>query len=151
MCDMIKDYLYLETDDTCALCGQRGKDNLTEHHIDGNSNNNAYDNRIILCHNCHHRYENDKGITKDDIEERKRRLIKKTLTQYGVNAIKIAARNNMGVVSMSFLMHHLVGLGFMKQEKQIMSYGKQGQKVDMDVLFSITDAGKRFYNKWLKD
>ncbi|MCK4307593.1 HNH endonuclease [candidate division WOR-3 bacterium] len=146
---MIKDYLYLETDYACALCGQRGKENLTEHHIDGNPENNAYDNRIILCYNCHQRYEQNKGITKHDIEERKRGLIKKTLTQYGVNAIKIAVRDNSScVIAQPFLLYHLVDLGFMEQEREAEMVHN-----DQEVLteFFINDKGRRLYNKWLKD
>lgn len=46
------DRLYGETDDTCAICGVRGVGILTEHHIDGDSSNNVYDNLIVLCHNA---------------------------------------------------------------------------------------------------
>jgi len=43
----------LERDDyRCGLCqGRKGK--LTLHHIDGNKNNNNFDNLIILCWSCH--------------------------------------------------------------------------------------------------
>lgn len=48
-------FAYFETDDSCAICGIRGYDNLTLHHIDGKKNvdgesNNDYDNLIVLCH-----------------------------------------------------------------------------------------------------
>ena len=48
----LEDWLYGETDDACAICGVRGPQILTVHHIDQNSSNNVYDNTIILCHNC---------------------------------------------------------------------------------------------------
>ena len=47
----ISNIMYFETDDSCAMCGARGIDNLSEHHIDGNRLNNEYDNLIVLCHN----------------------------------------------------------------------------------------------------
>lgn len=145
---LIKDYLYLETDDACALCGQRGKDNLTEHHIDGNPRNNDYDNRIVICYNCHQQYNQKKGITKSAIEERKRRLIKKTLTQPGVNAIKMAARDSKGkVIVHPSLLYHLVDLGFMQGPKEPLPDGG----ISIVDPFVVTDAGKRLYNKWLKD
>jgi 5-methylcytosine-specific restriction endonuclease McrA len=90
------DWLYGETDDACGICGTRGPDRLTVHHIDGNRSNNVYENMIVLCHNCHHQYEQGKGLSLDKIVERKRHLIVKTLTQYGLNALKIADRNNQG-------------------------------------------------------
>lgn len=93
----IREYLYLETDDTCALCGKRGRNKLTIHHIDENRTNNDYENLVVLCYNCHNLYNKNK-ISKSIIIERKRRLIKKTLTQYGVNAIKMAIRNSKGKV-----------------------------------------------------
>ena len=143
----IKNYLFLETDDACGLCGERGIENLTIHHIDGNEQNNEYDNQIILCHNCHHRFHQKKGVTKIQIENRKRNLIQKTLTQYGVNALKIADRNNFGVIAMPFLLYHLVDMGFMSKEEDQMGYGAQK---DATSRFAITDKGKSLYRKWLK-
>ena len=75
----IEEYLYAETDDACATCGIRGQQALTIHHIDEDDSNNAYDNRIVLCYNCHKRYNDDKGITAVQIKDRKRRLVVKTL------------------------------------------------------------------------
>ena len=46
------DLIYYETDDSCAICGAKGIDNLSEHHIDSDRSNNEYDNLIVLCHNC---------------------------------------------------------------------------------------------------
>ena len=142
----IEDYLFLETDDACALCGQRGRENLTIHHIDEVSTNNEYDNQIVLCHNCHHRFHQKKGIDDEErIKNRKFHLIVKTITQYGVSALKIAYRNNFGVIAMPFLLYHLVDLGFMSKEEDQMGYGEQN---DATSRFAITDKGKNLYKKW---
>lgn len=143
----IKDYIFAETDDSCALCGQKGLQNLTEHHIDENRNNNEYENLIVLCRNCHCRFHEKKGITKKQIETAKRRLIIKTFTHFGVNALKIAKRNNFGVIAMPFLLYHLVDLGLMTKEENQMSYGDQE---DATARFAITQKGIEFYEKWFK-
>ena len=41
------DLIYLETDDSCAICGAKGIGILTKHHIDSNRSNNEYDNLIL--------------------------------------------------------------------------------------------------------
>lgn len=140
-----EDYLYRETDYTCAICGIRGDQILTQHHIDCFPANNYYDNKIVLCHNCHQRYHQGKGLTMDQIHDRKRHLIQKTLTQYGLNAMKIAARNNFGVVAMPFLLYHLVDLGYMTKKESQMGYGGQD---DATSLFSITKDGRTLLAKW---
>jgi len=141
----LNDWLYGETDDTCAICGIKGTQILTIHHIDGENTNTVYDNTIILCHNCHHQYHQNKGLTQDQIDNRKRHLIIKTLTQYGVNAMKIANRNNFGVVAMPFLLYHLVQLGYMKKEEPQMGYGDQQ---DATARFAITENGQELLQKW---
>jgi hypothetical protein len=141
----LKDYLYGETDDACAICGIRGAEILTAHHIDGNHSNNTYANTIVLCHNCHQKHHEKKGLTTERIEDRKRHLIQKTLTQYGLNALKIAARNNFGVIAMPFLLYHLVDLSYMTKEEVQMSYGKQDE---VTVRFAITDKGKALLRKY---
>src|SRR5258708_19484811 len=112
--------LFVETDDCCAICGIRGVEVLTEHHIDGDRSNNTYENPIVLCHNCHHAHHNRKGLTQEKILDRKRHLIQKTLTTYGLNAMKIASRNNFGVVAMPFLLFHIVAIGYMTKEEEQM-------------------------------
>ncbi|MBC7926494.1 MAG: HNH endonuclease [Bryobacteraceae bacterium] len=141
----LDDRLYLETDDACAICGLRGVSVLTIHHIDGNSGNNVYDNMIVLCHNCHHRYHQNKGISGQQITDRKRHLILKTLTQYGLNALKIADRNGFGVVAMPFLLYHLVDLGYLAKEENQMGYGDQE---DATARFAITGKGKEILRRF---
>lgn len=138
------DWLYGETDDACAICGIRGPERLTVHHIDGNPGNNVYENTIVLCHNCHHQHHQGKGLEAAKIEERKRHLITKTLTQYGLNALKIADRNEFGVVAIPFLLYHLVDLGLMTKEESQMSYGP----VDVTVRFAVTPRGRDLLGRW---
>lgn len=141
----LDDRLYLETDDACAICGLRGISVLTIHHIDSDSGNNVYENMIVLCHNCHQRHHQDKGITRVQIAERKRHLLLKSVTQYGLNAMKIADRNGFGVVAMPFLLYHLVDLGYLKKDEHQMGYGEQE---DATARFSITPKGREIL-KWI--
>lgn len=143
----IDDYLHIETDDSCATCGIKGRDILTTHHIDGIRSNDTYDNKIVLCHNCHQSHHEGKGLTIEQIIDRKRHLIQKTLTQYGLNALKIADRNDFGVIAMPFLLYHLVDLGFMTKEESQMGYGDQ---LDATARFSITDKGVALLRKYFR-
>ena len=59
----------------------------------------------------------------------------------------IAARNNFGVVAMPFLLYHLVQLGYMTKEEEVMAYGEQN---DSTARFAITDAGRKVLLKWLR-
>ena len=145
------DRLYQEVDDSCALCGSRGTDLLTIHHIDGDRKHNTYENQIVLCHNCHNRYHARKGITGIQIRTRKRHLIEKSLTPYGVNALKMAARNKVGVAAAPFLLFHVVDLGYLKKEKAIFTYGNREGEVELDAKFSITTRGRKVLDEWLKD
>ena len=141
----LSDRLYGETDDACAICGIRGVGILTEHHIDGDRSNNVYDNLIVLCHNCHHSYHSDNGLTYEQIVSRKRHLIQKTVTTYGLNALKIAGRNDFGVVAMPFLLFHLVDLGYMTKEEDQMGYGQQQ---DATSRFAISQSGRALLARW---
>jgi HNH endonuclease len=163
----LSDRLYQQVDDSCALCGSRGTELLTIHHIDGNRENNVYENTIVLCFNCHERFHQNKGIPAAQILDRKRHLIHKTLTTYGLNALKIAGRNNVGVVAMPFLLHHVVELGYMEQNETVMDYspgavlfGGSGfisddfvedsnvSQVDAIARFSITASGRAMLSTW---
>ena len=105
---------------------------------------------IVLCHNCHQQHHQDKGLTLEQIENRKRHLIQKTLTQYGLNAMKIASRNNFGVIAMPFLLYHLVDLGYMTKEESQMGYSIAGfgEQEDATARFAITESGKEVLHKW---
>ena len=141
-----KEWLYLETDDSCATCGVRGRDILTIHHIDGDDSNNAYDNQIVLCHNCHQGHHQKRTPSKAAMKERKRRLIVKTLTQYGVNALKIASRQKDGVPGQPFLLHHLVELGYLDSGEGFM----WNDDVPVLAAFEATQSGRDLVKKWLK-
>jgi hypothetical protein len=141
----LEDRLYGEVDDSCAACGVRDRRVLTSHHIDGDHGNSAYDNQIVLCHNCHHAYHSGKSLTHEQVADRKRHLIQKTLTTYGLNAMKIASRNNFGVVAMPFLLYHLVDIGYMTKEEEQMGYGDQE---DATARFAITERGRSLLSKW---
>jgi hypothetical protein len=141
---------FVETEYGCAYCGQKGRENLTIDHIDGRSGQHGkkYDNLIVLCHNCHHRKTTAKDITVEDIKKLKKMLLIKTLTQFGINALKLAYRNNYGVAANPLHMYHLVGLGLFKQKDIISSLAEDGKEVATEALFTITEEGKRVYEKW---
>ncbi len=86
-----------------------------------------------------------RSCSSNQIIDRKRHLIHKTITTYGVNALKIAKRNNFGVLAMPFLLYHLVGLGYMTKEEEHMGYGGQD---DATARFSITGKGEVLLKKW---
>ena len=136
----LDDRLYGETDDACAICGRRGVAVLTIHHIDHNSTNNVYDNMIVLCRICHEKYHKGKEPTAEQILIRKRHLMQKTITIFGLHALKIASRNNFGVVAFPLLLYHLVDLGYMTKEENQMGYGNQQ---DATARFAITEEGQR--------
>jgi len=144
------DRIYREVDDSCALCGHRGVEALTIHHIDGNRRNNTHENQIVLCHNCHTRYHAAKGVTDSHIRARKSHLIAKSLTPYGLNALKIASRNKIGVAAAPFLLLHVVDLGYLKKEETIAGYGHSGSEVEVEARFSITRRGRSVLEQWLK-
>lgn len=156
----LRDRLYGEVDDSCALCGTRGAEQLTVHHIDGDHGNDVYENTIVLCHNCHTRYHQGKGVAELQVKDRKRHLMQNTMTTYGLNALKIADRNGFGVVAMPFLLYHMVDLGFMEQKEEVMRYGadrvnlvpeRPGETVTQDdamARFSITDRGRGILSAW---
>lgn len=76
-------------------------------------------------------------------------LLNKTLTQFGVNALKFAYRNNYGVAANPFHMYHLVDLGLFKQKGDyIQGYEEDGKHVVVEAFFVITQEGKRVYKKW---
>jgi hypothetical protein len=140
----IEDRLFGEVDDSCANCGARDRQILTVHHLDRDPSNNTYDNQIVLCHNCHTRHHQEKGLSADQIRDRKRHLIAKTVTTFGINAMKVAERNGGGVIAMPFLLLHLVDLNYMRQEEIQMTYGD----IEATARFPITEEGRRILRKW---
>lgn len=143
------DLLFVETDDSCALCGLKDTRALTIHHLEQSEpKNENYDNKLVLCHNCHHCYHQGKGVTAEDLKNIKRRLIIKTLTVPGINAMKCAYRRE-GVVAMPFLMNHLVELGYLRQGDPIRwDTTDAGVEVVTDAMYMVTDEGRALLEKW---
>lgn len=146
----ISQLLVEETDGACAYCGIKDYRILTEHHIEQmEPKDQSYDNRIILCHNCHHLYHQDKGPSKTDIMKIKKRLICKTLTQQGVNAVKESYRKGR-VVAVPYLVNHLIELGYMQQIEITMTVSDDNGEDTIvgSALYELTELGKQFAKKW---
>jgi len=144
--------LFMETDGACAVCGTRDTRALTTHHIDRASpKNESYDNKIVLCHNCHQCHHDGNGPTKRELKEIKRRLIIKSLTQVGLNALKQAYRKPY-VVAMPFLVTHLLERRYLKYEE--MRSGTRKEDSDDDnwlvetALYTLTPSGRALLKKW---
>lgn len=138
-----EEILFFETDNSCAYCGIRQRENLSKHHIDEDNKNNVYDNQIVLCHNCHHRITNKKGISPKKIKEIKKVLIHKTLTQYGINALKIAYKKGV-IIASPFILYHLVDMGYLKQT----DIHAWTDEVDYLATFKLTNKGRKLYQDW---
>ena len=144
----VEEILFSETDGSCAYCGIKDYRVLTIHHIiQKEPKDESYDNKIVLCHNCHHMYHQKKGPSQDELCNIKKRLIYKTLTQQGINALKEAYRKGF-VVASPYLVNHLIELRFLKYSGTISSFGDEKQSVDVDVIYELTNEGKQFTEKW---
>lgn len=146
----VEDRLFLETENGCGLCGHRDSRVLTVHHIehDADTADNSYDNLIVLCHNCHTMYHQGKGLLKQEIIEVKRRLIMKTLTLIGINALKVATRKGV-VVGAPYTLNHLVELGLVSEHEVFTEIeNDEGGISSTQVAYTITDKGARFVEKW---
>jgi len=141
-----QELLFSETDGACAYCGIKDYRVLTIHHIiQQEPKDESYDNKIVLCHNCHHLYHQGKGPSQNDLFAIKKRLICKTLTQQGVNALKEAYRKGL-VVASPYLVNHLVESQFLKFTEHLSSYENDRQIID--AVYELTDKGKKFTEKW---
>ena len=146
-----EDLLYAETDRTCACCGHRDTRALTIHHIEQSKpKDESYDNKIVLCHNCHTCHHSDKGPTKGEIVDLKRRLIRKTLTQQGLNALKAAYRKGH-VTAPPFAVNHLVEMQFLSYERPVHIYAADDSWIEheeVSAIYGITEHGKQLIEKW---
>lgn len=134
-----EDRLRQEASNACALCGYKEYKSLTTHHIDGDNTHTDYENEIILCYNCHSKHhQHPEYLTTEEIRDCKRQLILKTVTQYGLNALKLAKRQAEGFIAMPFLVWHLVDLGYIEPKEPHSSYGK----VDISQRFILTAKGQ---------
>ena len=135
----------------CAYCGHRDGLNLTTHHIQPQaSGGETSDNNLIaLCHNCHNRVDNTNTISTTDIRRLKRHLVHQRLTQAGVNALKLAYRDSVGVFSPPYAVQHLVEEHLLEHIEYLMKAGPD-DSVEVTALYRITDTGRALVKKWLK-
>ncbi len=145
----VEDLLLFETDGSCANCGFRDARALTTHHLErAEPKNEAYDNKLLLCHNCHQCHHQGKGPTAEELSLIKRRLIIKTLTMPGLNALKEANRRSM-VAAMPFLVNHLVEMGYLEYQDWISSEtSDQGDEVIAQAKYTISEPGRILLEKW---
>jgi hypothetical protein len=143
--------LFLETDGGCANCGLRDARALTIHHLEQTTpKNENYDNKLVLCHNCHQCHHQGKGPSEDDLQDIKRRLIIKTLTRPGLNALKQARRKG-SVVAMPFLVNHLVEFGYLEHKQDVSSWSDDDVGPNdnvVEALYAITSEGQSLLDKW---
>lgn len=108
----------------------------------------SYDNKILLCHNCHHLYHNNKGPSLQDLLDIKKRLLCKILTQQGVNAIKESYRKGLFVGS-PYLLNHVVELQLLKPTETMSTIELSADKyVVIDAVYQLTPKGRQFAEKW---
>ena len=145
----VKELIFLESNGSCAHCGIRDSRVLTIHHIErSDPANESYDNKLLLCHNCHQCHHQDKGPSAEELREIKRRLIIGTLTRPGLNALKEAYRRSM-VVAMPFLVNHLVEFGYLKYVDWISSdESEAGDQVITQAEYRISPNGRQLLEKW---
>jgi len=147
MDEIKKKWIFIETDDRCAICDHRIKEDLTVHHIDHNPTNSVYENEIVLCKYCQDLHHKEGKLTTEQIEDRKLTLMSRTITIYGINAIKRSYRDkDKSVVGMHFLLYHLVDLGYMEMKEEREFYGD----IPVSARFILTDRGCKVYDKWLR-
>ena len=145
--NQVEERLLFEVNASCALCGFRDERMLTFHHIEPDKNN-SYDNLIVLCHNCHNCHHQGKGISQEDIQKKKKHLIRNTLTQFGLNALKEAYRKDR-VYGLPFLLTHLLEMGYLSFAHATNSRGGTGKKkIVVEAEYLITDKGKALLEKW---
>ena len=136
--------LYFETDGACAYCGVKDRRVLTIHHIKENKpKDESYGNKIVLCYNCHTLHHQEKGATEQEIIEVKKRLIYKTLTLQGTNALKEAHRNQY-VTASPYLVNHIVEMGLLNCGEPISFF----EATTITAVYELTDTGKQFLEKW---
>ena len=146
------DLLFIETDGACACCGTHDTRALTIHHIDQASpKDESYDNKIVLCHNCHQCHHDGKGPTEEELKEIKRRLIVKSLTQLGLNAMKQAYRKPY-VVAMPFLVIHLLERQYLEFKEMLSGMREDESNEDNWLVetaaYTLTSTGRALLKKW---
>ena len=146
--DSVNELIYSETDGSCAYCGIKDYRVLNIHHIiEKKPKDNSYDNKILLCYNCHELYHNNRkeGPSQKDLFAIKKRLICRVLTQQGVNALKEAYRRQV-VIASPYLVNHLVELQLLKYVEEIATYEQENQIILAEYI--LTQKGKKLVEKW---
>lgn len=144
------DLLFVETDGACAYCGHKDARALTIHHIiEASPKIEDYDNKIVLCYNCHQCHHQGKGPTSDEIKQIKRRLIMKTLTPLGLNALKYAYRRS-AVSAAPFLVNHLVEYRYLTEKEVVSDWSEDAStpNVVISAVYAITTEGRALLDKW---
>jgi len=141
-----EEMLLQETDGSCAYCGIKDYRVLTTHHIvQQEPKDESYDNKLLLCHNCHHLYHQDKGPSLEDLKNIKKRLISKMLTQQGINALKTSYRKDF-VFAPPYLINHLIELNLMNLKEANVTYDSPDQVIQG--IYELTEKGRNFCEKW---
>ena len=145
----VHEMLIAETDGACSYCGIKDYRVLTTHHIiQQEPKDDSYDNKILLCHNCHHLYHNNKGPSQKDLLDIKKRLIFKMLTQQGANAMKESYRKGM-VAGSPYLINHLVELQLLEFVEVISTIDTHSnEEAIVDAIYQLTSKGRQFAEKW---
>jgi len=135
----------------CAYCGHRDGLNLTAHHIkrERDGGEATYDNLIALCFNCHHRVDQANSIPSEDIRRLKRHLVHRRLTQAGINALKLAYQNPVGVVATPFTVQHLVEEKLFHYVENHSSWVDEVGETETSALYKITAKGRRLVETWV--
>jgi hypothetical protein len=143
--------VYIETEGSCAYCGFKDTRALTIHHLDATEpKSELYDNKIVLCHNCHQCHHQGKGPTAEELINIKARLIVKTLTRQGLNALKIAARKK-GVSAHPFMVNHLIEMRYLKEKEVVstlMDDNDSTIELVSEAIYEITAEGQALLAKW---
>ncbi len=149
--DSLRDLVLKEAGFQCPYCGHRDGLNLTIHHIqrERDGGKTEYNNLIALCFNCHNRVDETRTIPDKDIRRLKRHLVQKSLTQPGVNALKVAHKDESGVVAHPFLVQHLVDANLLDYIEYQMSYSTDEGETEVTALYRITAEGREIVKQWI--
>jgi hypothetical protein len=98
--------LQQEISSTCPVCTNVDVGHFQVHHLDENPSNNAPENLLMLCANCHSK------ITKGDISPAEVRGIKKTLLNFAkINAARTQSSQPPAIQVGGDISHAVVGSG----------------------------------------
>ncbi|HUL31140.1 MAG TPA: hypothetical protein VLZ03_11870 [Thermodesulfobacteriota bacterium] len=143
--------VYIETEGSCANCGLKDTRALTIHHLDATQpKSELYDNKIVLCHNCHQCHHQGKGPSAEEFIDIKARLIVKTLTRPGLNALKIASRKK-GVSANPFMVNHLVEMRYLKCKEVVSTFMDDNDstiEIVSEAIYEISAEGQALLARW---